>query len=501
MNLDKNKIFENYLKNQLDEAGLVNSLDKIQQKEVKMAGVVYTPMEVVEKMIDICKPGPKIKIIEPSCGHGVFLIGLLDYMKNNYKMAGEDLLEWFTRQVDGFDISKNTINETREIVSFYFKKHFDINVSPYEFENLKVSDSLYLKIESEYDLCIGNPPYIRTKNIDKNYLKKLRDSFKTCAMGNVDIYYAFIEKFTDNSKYLCFITPNGFIDNKSGVGVRYLLKNKITHLIDFKDKLVFENIRTYTCIFKASKKHISKTGILYSNDLKEKMTVKLVGDVFSNSNSKTKSTSSNTQVLSGLATLCDKVFIANKNEKGEYVAHFEGEDYKIESEMVLGLFKLTKFKPHDLSTLKYIIYPYDDKREIIKEKTLREKYPLTYKYLGAAREKLEQRDKGKTEKYETWYAYGRKQGLHAPREKEFIAIPQMIGSTCKPYKFGKLKTSKRNSVAFVSGFIVPYNKENKEFCDRLLSDEFISYAKKHGKPWPGKTNSYYSLTVNQVRNF
>jgi len=54
---------------------------------------------------------------------------------------------------------------------------------------------------------------------------------------------------------------------------------------------------------------------------------------------------------------------------------------------------------------------------IISEEEMKNQYPKTYAYFLEIKEELEKRDKGK-KKYETWYAYGRKQGI----ENEGIKI-------------------------------------------------------------------------------
>ena len=70
-----------------------------------------------------------------------------------------------------------------------------------------------------------------------------------------------------------------------------------------------------------------------------------------------------------------------------------------------------------------MIFPYyikDGQAIIIGESELRITFPYTYTYLLSQREQLAERDKGKTDKYPTWYAYGRTQSLIMPRYKLFF---------------------------------------------------------------------------------
>ena len=96
---DERDIYEEYLTSQMHESDLIAKLDSIQDKSVKEDGVIYTPWSVVQEMIAIAEPTPDMKIIEPSCGHGTFLIGLLYYMNQKHGLTGKELSNWFIKKV------------------------------------------------------------------------------------------------------------------------------------------------------------------------------------------------------------------------------------------------------------------------------------------------------------------------------------------------------------------------------------------------------------------
>ncbi len=496
---DKQTLINKYLTTDLDEAQLIVELDLLQSKTVKQDGVIYTPWNIVLEMIRISNPQPTTTILEPSCGHGIFLFGLLNYMRDAYGITGENLLNWFIEHVFGVDISEDTVEETKEIISLYFKKHFNLNVKTSRFSsNIVVNDGLYNDFGIDFNLCIGNPPYIRTKNLDSEYLKKLRQSFKSCEKGNVDIYYAFIEKCMNIAEELCFITPNSFLGNASAKKLKEMMKPQISLLIDFKEKLVFKDARTYTCIFKTLRgKSINE--MLYANDIMENYPLVDKEEVFGDEQEDGGLIST---VLSGVATLCDSVYLVKKNAKGKFHATHNGVLYEIEESIVVPYLKLTKIKNDEFSNIDYMIYPYNEDKTVIKEDVLKKDYPLTYKYLQARKVKLLERDKGKTDKYESWYAYGRKQGLHNITENDVIIVPQMIGGECKPQKVNISNLlSSFGRIVFTSGYIIPQTKDNSVACNYLIGHEFIQFAKKNGKPWPGKNESYYSLTAKQIKKF
>lgn len=495
--MNKKDLYDSYLLGKIDEFELIKSLDSLQQKQVKNDGVIYTPTEIVDYMIRICNPTIVSKIIEPSCGHGVFIFSLIKFIAKKYSISGHELKTWFTNNIVAVDISLETVNDLKTMLSLYFKKHYHINLESELFTNIIHADSLSLNFEDNYfDLAIGNPPYIRTKNIDEDYLKWLRNSFKSCKKGNIDIYYAFIEKYFNNARELCFITPNSFINNVSGKGLRTIISNNIESMIDFREKLVFQDARTYTCILKTNKNK-QNDDILYSNDITQTFKVFKYDNIFNDNKVNSKNS---TVVLSGIATLCDAVYTAKLMDDNKFYITYENEQFEIEKDIVVPFLKLTKIKNSTLYNFDYILFPYDNNAKIIKEEDLMANYPLAYKYLCIVRKRLDMRDKGKVDKYESWYAYGRKQGIYNITLGNVIIVPQMIGKDCLPQLIDVSNlTTSFGRVLFTSGFIIPYT--NDELHNSILSNSFIEYARSNGKAWPGKTLPYYSLTAKQIRNY
>lgn len=497
--MSKEDIYNAYFKGDIKESELIISLDSIQEKTVKGDGVIYTPWNIVEKMIEIANPSKDMKIIEPSCGHGIFLIGLLYFMKKKYSLSSVDLLDWFKEKVIGIEISQNTVKEAKEILSAYFKKHFDLNIHPNNFSNIQCEDGLKVMHQDKIDLCIGNPPYIRAKHLEKEYLSFIKTTYASCAKGTIDIYYAFIERYLLISKSLVFITPNSFLTTKAGYELRNQILNKIDYLIDFKEKKVFRDASVYTCIFKAN--NDSSNRLIYGNDLENTK-------IFEKHEFWNKATNDEgifKNILSGIATLSDSVYLVKKKEDGKYYASFNNILYEVEEGMVVPYLKLTKIKSNDdLSKHDYMIYPYDMQNKSINEDVLKNKFPLTYRYLLVAKEKLLQRDKGKTEKYEKWYSYGRKQGLHEIKGSSVISIPLMIGGSCLPIRLNIANLIRKyKRIVFTSGYIVPeeHNEDKLINYDSLLSKEFIEFAQSYGKVWPGKDENYFTLKSKQIKTF
>ena len=105
-----------------------------------------------------------------------------------------------------------------------------------------------------FDIVIGNPPYVEAKK-----LKHIASDLKhyNVASGTADLSIYFIElaqNLCRNNGNLCFITTNKFYNTGFGKSLRkYLLEKKITHLIDFEQCEVFENVLVSSVILSVKK--------------------------------------------------------------------------------------------------------------------------------------------------------------------------------------------------------------------------------------------------------
>lgn len=485
-------LFQRYLNNELNEEQLIYELDLLQVKNVKGDGVIYTPKNIVDAMVKLAAPKLNETIIEPSCGHGIFLISILEYISKNYNLTGAPLFQWFVNKVTAIDINSNSVNSTQKILAAYFIKNHNYTTFAANFCNVLCHDGLTWHNNS-YTLSIGNPPYIRAKNLSKDYLNFLKQNFISCQIGTIDIYYAFIEKYQKQCQRVIYITPNSYLTNKSGQKLRELVLPKLKCLIDFKEKKVFSDASVYTCISEVTQ--ATQEDFLYGNDIsnQEKISKNLIFQENQAINSRIST------ILSGIATLCDKVFLVKK-ENNKYFASLDGIKYEIEEGILSPYIKITKLKTSDLSNIDYVICPYDKQNKIISEQIITENFPKAYAFLNKAKKLLLARDKGKTDKYEAWYAYGRKQGLHTYNATKFTAIPLMLGNGCSPVQIDISQQLKKfNRVLFSSGFLIPETKETP--YSLFISKDFNEYTKKYGKPWPGKNNPYYSLNATQLKKF
>lgn len=291
---------------------------------------------------------------------------------------------------------------------------------------------------------IGNPPYVKFQDLNKNLREKLYKDWRTLKTGNYNLYFAFFElgiAIMKTDGVLGYITPNNYFTSLAGVPLReYLETNRlIEKIIDFNHLKLFE-AQTYTCITFLKKNngdffyyervdnyealshlkelHYSKINFVDLNNKKWRLLRDSDQENIKKIEGIGKKLGDIVDIRVGIATCKDSVyFIDGLGLAGNYYSKlYRGKNYKIEKEITQPIAKISDFRVQtDLEkNNRRIIFPYrknNGKVEIIKENELKNTYPCCYEYFLAAKTELSTRDKGGV-KYPEWYAYARTQGLN-----------------------------------------------------------------------------------------
>lgn len=227
-----------------------------------------------------------LRIVDPACGSGVFLIMAFDFLKAELSRANDkiaelegkdrhiqDLLdpdsEILTNNLFGVDVNEESIEIAK--LSLWIKTARRGKVLDSLDGNLRVGDSLiedsnfaYLDhaftwetafpkvfAEGGFDVVLGNPPYVRMEFLKalKPYLEKRYE----VVSDRADLYCYFYERGLRLLKpggRLGFISSNTFFKTGSGKPLRdYLLREAtIESVVDFGDLQVFEGVTTYPAI-------------------------------------------------------------------------------------------------------------------------------------------------------------------------------------------------------------------------------------------------------------
>ena len=388
-------IVENSIKNWLDDKRKElgeNELPELSEKdfEIKYASKksdkrIYS--KNLRKHIDFWtkyrEAVKNIKIVDPACGSGAFLITAFEYLLNynNYlndkifDLTGtKDLFSDTTREIlqnniFGVDLNKESVEITK--LSLWLKTA-DKNKTLASLENnIKCGNSLIddpeiagemaFDWEKEFpeifenggfDIVVGNPPYVDIKSLNPVEVKYYFKRFLTTE-NRVNLYSIFIEKgieILSKNGILSFINPNSMLVNDSYTKLRDLIFSKITHIVKLPDN-IFEEAKVETIIFEIKN---SENKINVVNVIKYNKSEKIVS-IDENKIIKIYKSDWDTEKKHF------NIYIS-KREK-EILNKIENENLKLEdiADFTLGITPYDKYRGHDKDTIKKRLFHSDTK--------------------------------------------------------------------------------------------------------------------------------------------
>jgi type I restriction-modification system DNA methylase subunit len=298
-------IYEQYLGHVLEKTKKKAKVTKSRMRR-KEQGIYYTPTYVVDYIVrntlgELLKNKKlnveEIRVLDPACGSGSFLIKAFDVLNEYYKKdKGYHQTELdletgipFTTKVKilqnnifGVDLDKQAVEITQ--LNLLLKIAEKGHRLPLLERNIKCGNSLiddetlagdkafkwreqFNEIMSEggFDVVIGNPPYVRQEELSeiKPYLEANYEIYQ----GTADLFAYFFEKelkILKEDGYFGMIVSNKWFRAGYGKKLRkFLAKFWIEELIDFGDLKVFPDATIYPCIIliKKIKKHNPKVRI------------------------------------------------------------------------------------------------------------------------------------------------------------------------------------------------------------------------------------------------
>jgi len=585
-----------------------------EKPEVKKAGgVYYTPQYIVDYIVKNTvgelvkdktpKDVARLKIVDPACGSGSFLIGAYNYLLNwhhkyyvendieknlkakklfkdgegNYFLSTQEKKNILLNNIHGVDIDPQAVEVTKlslslkmlegensETINTQYKLFAD-RILPDLSSNIKCGNSL---IGSDYysdkqisllgdeeirkvnafdwdkefplvfryggfDAVIGNPPYIRIQGLQEDSPEQvpyLKSKYESAKNGNIDIYVMFLEKalqIMNKTGLHGYILPHKFFQADFGENVRSLIaKDKsIRRVVSFKEKQIFENATTYTCLFFMKKQGADiieyseldqqknpeeylkdlcfynlESSTIYSNNKwnfsnpdvtntlnKIRKQTNLLGDLVE-------------KIFQGLATSADKIYVLKVLE--EYEDKYKVFSNQLQEELYIEKGFVKKFlmgkdvhRYEDLMPKSVVIFPYlvsDNNVKLMEIDYIRKNYPLGFEYLVKNKPILEKREHGKFK--DLWWAFSRPQNLNQFEQRKLV-MPDISG---KP----ELTLDEKNlyhTTTVYSLILKPQIKENyKYFLGLLNSSLFWFYIVNTGTVLSG---GYMRFKTNYLRPF
>ncbi len=195
-------------------------------------GQYFTPKVVAEFMIGMATISKNSKILEPSCGEGIFL----------------DLL-----QQKGFE-NLTAYEIDKELAQTY--------------DCVRYESFVAAKIDNKFDLIIGNPPYIRWKNLEEELKQELAVNpiWNTYFNSLCDYLYIFILKsieLLNENGQLIFICPEYWLNTTHSITLRnYMVQHgSFETIYHFNETPIFDKVTVSSIIFKFIKSKEEKEKI------------------------------------------------------------------------------------------------------------------------------------------------------------------------------------------------------------------------------------------------
>lgn len=213
-----------------------------------MKGFVPTPSSVVDHMVgklfENTIPTPDNRILDPGCGQGAFIDGIIRWCKKKSCKIP---------RITGIDSDP---------------KHLAILCEKYS-NNPSIeirNEDFLLQMPEKFQYIIGNPPYVPITGLTDQEKKIYRTQYRS-ATGRFDLYFLFFEQALnclEREGRMVFITPEKYLSVKSATRLRIILSQYCINEIDLIHEQSFGNLVTYPAVTTITcKKYQEHTAIIF----------------------------------------------------------------------------------------------------------------------------------------------------------------------------------------------------------------------------------------------
>lgn len=207
------------------------------------------------------------RIIDFSCGSGALITAYLDFFNfllihNAHQTAPEHLKAYvhhfLTNCLYAIDIDDRATNALTDILMAYARSFGLTDIAL----NIATSNSLLafpVTFPKEFDLIIGNPPYIGEKN-NLTAFKPIKSTAfgRQFYEGKMDYFYFFIylgHQLLKPNGSLCFISSNYFLTADGATKLRAFLNGHFhfSRYVDYGETPIFGNRKLHACSYVLTK--------------------------------------------------------------------------------------------------------------------------------------------------------------------------------------------------------------------------------------------------------
>lgn len=258
----KSKLFESFLK---------------QDSDSKNMGQFFTPLKIVDNMVRMVDIKAGMKICDPACGVGKFLLESIgnrineffQYDAESHELKSNILITGYDKYSE--DNGDKTIILAKANTLIYFSKMLSNYPSvefTKEFANKILNSCFDLKQstlgtlenieENKYDLILANPPYVQNGSSD---IKKLTNNYNWRGLGIEAMFMEWIVRSLKPGGIANIVIPDGILSNLNNQNLKQQILNYcfIESIISLPKKSFF-NTQKKTYIITLKKKVINEDG-------------------------------------------------------------------------------------------------------------------------------------------------------------------------------------------------------------------------------------------------
>lgn len=429
----------------------------------------------------------RLRVCDPACGSGAFLIQAYDYLEDVYEgiasalaahqvadgaALGAAMSETILREnLFGVDLSAEAVEITQ--LALWIRTARRGKTLADLSQNILCGNSLVddPKVDGRafdwparfarvfaaggFDCVISNPPYVKLQNFRKReprIAKFLVERYRSAKTGNFDMYLPFIErglKLLAADGRMGYIAPSVWLFNEYGRGLRELAAERraLERFVDFKSHQVFADATTYTALqfFRGSPQESIEAGDASDGRLQElrfhratyagrgsapwafmeNRDQEILDAMRGNSVTLADATE---QIFQGLITSADAVYHLIRLSPGMYYSKALEREVELEDEIMKPLVSGEEAVPFATPrTDTYLLFPYYVTREecrLLSAKELGKQYKRAWAYLRGNEKTLRARESAKFDD-EEWWRFGRNQSIDK-QERPKLLVPRLL---------------------------------------------------------------------------
>jgi SAM-dependent methyltransferase len=190
---------------------------------------------MVAKLFAEGTPDSSARVLDPGCGTGVFIDGVIRFF-GSHGLPLPHIL--------GIDTDPMHVASSR------------LRFASVDRVEIRQADFLDLS-EERFDFILGNPPYVAITGLSVPERDKYRRTYIT-ASGRFDLYLLFFEqalRLLRQGGRLVFVTPEKYLYVATAAPLRMLLNKVFVEELDFLDESTFDNLVTYPLVTTVAKQH------------------------------------------------------------------------------------------------------------------------------------------------------------------------------------------------------------------------------------------------------